>query len=295
MVYILFYITLSIIVVLTALVVYFIIVWIYIGKSPRNSPKQYLESLRKKKSGEYKEKKVIVLIGDSITHGRICEDYTKIVSSRLNPDHYWFVNAGINGDLTFNVLLRIIDVIQCKPDFITILLGTNDANGSLSKESAARYEKNKKVPRDPNFWEEDRFKEDLGKIILELKLKTKAKIAVISIPPLGERMETIPFKRSFKYSNVIKDVAKEYNVTYLPLNETITVFLGQNPTKSAIPFEKNEITTVKAVFWHYILRRSWETISKINGFQLLTDHIHPNTTGATMIADLIEEFIVGNS
>ncbi len=247
------------------------------------------------KSGEYEERNVIVFIGDSITHGRICEDYTKIVSSRLNPDDYRFVNAGINGDLTFNVLLRIRDVIQCKPDLITILLGTNDANGSLSMESAARYEKNKKVPRDPNFWEEDRFKEDLGKIILELKLKTKAKIAVISIPPLGERMETIPFKRSFEYSNVIKDVAKECNVTYLPLNEIITVLLQQNPTKSTIPFERNEITTVKAVIWHYILRRSWETISKINGFQLLTDHIHPNTTGATMIADLIVEFIVGNS
>lgn len=287
----LFYIILSIIVILTTLGVFLIIVWIYIGKPPSNNPKQYFKSQRKKKSGENKEKKMIVFIGDSITHGTICEDYTKIVSSRLNPDDYGFINAGINGELTFNVLQRINDVIQCKPDVITILLGTNDANGSLSIESAERYEKIKAVPKDPKFWEEDRFKEDLGKIILELKQKTKAKIAVISIPPLGEITETIPFERAIKYSNVIKDVAREYSVTYLPLNETMVTFLKQNPTESTIPFEKNEITAVKAVFRHYILRRNWETISKNNGFQLLTDHIHPNTTGATMIADLIEEFI----
>ncbi|MFX1507455.1 MAG: SGNH/GDSL hydrolase family protein [Promethearchaeota archaeon] len=294
MTYILFYVTLGVILVVSVLVVLFIIVWIYIGRPPNNNPKRYLKDHMKKKSGDDLEKKVIVFIGDSITLGKVCENYTSIVSDRLDPDSYRMINAGIHGDLTINALDRIKYIIQCKPDFATVLLGTNDANGSISVRTAKQYEKIKGVPKNPQFWKETRFKEDLGKIILELKQKTKAKIAVISIPPLGEKPETIPFERAVSYSNVIEEVAKEHNVSYLPLNETMVTYLKQNPTESSIPFEKNEIITIKAVYRHYILRKSWGRISKDNGFQLLTDHIHPNPIGAAMIADLIEEFILGS-
>jgi lysophospholipase L1-like esterase len=294
MLHILFYIILGGLLVVSVPVVSFIIVWVYIGRPPKNNPKGYLKNHAKMKSGDVTEKKVVAFIGDSITHGKICENYTLIVSARLDSDEYSCINAGINGDLTFNVLDRIKDIIQCKPDFITVLLGTNDTNGSVSIKAVKRYEKNKGVPSNPQFWKEERFKDDLGNIILELKQKTKAKIAVISIPPLGERPETTPFKQAVCYSNVIREVAKEHNISYLPLNETMVTYLEQNPTESSIPFEKNEITTIKAVFRHYILRKSWGRISKNNGFQLLTDHIHPNTIGATMLADLIEEFILGS-
>ena len=294
MTHILFYITLGGFLVVSILVVLFIIVWVYIGRPPKNNPKRYLEDHTKRKSGKEIEKKVIVFIGDSITLGKICENYTSIVLDRLDPENFSFINAGIHGDLTINVLDRIKDIIQCKPDFITVLLGTNDANGSISVKTAKQYEKNKGVPKNPQFWKGDRFKKDLGKLILELKQKTKAKIAVISIPPLGEKPETTPFERAVSYSNVIEEVAKEHNISYLPLNETMVTYLKQNPTESFIPFEKNEIITIKAVYRHYILRKSWGRISKDNGFQLLTDHIHPNPIGATMIADLIEEFILGS-
>jgi hypothetical protein len=40
-----------------------------------------------------------------------------------------------------------------------------------------------------------------------------------------------------------------------------------------------------------MLRRSFDGISRRRGLQLTTDLIHQNTSGATMIADLIEQFL----
>jgi lysophospholipase L1-like esterase len=40
-----------------------------------------------------------------------------------------------------------------------------------------------------------------------------------------------------------------------------------------------------------MLRRSFDGISRRRGLQLTTDLIHQNTSGAAMIADLIEQFL----
>jgi lysophospholipase L1-like esterase len=274
------------IILLLAIFAYTIIVSIYIIKPPKNNPKHYLKRIEPVKD---KQKKVIAFIGDSITHGTVSCDYTKILSNRLQ--NFSYINAGINGDLTFNVLQRIDEIVLCRPDFITVLLGTNDVNGSFSLKIARGYERSKKVPKSPDFWEEDRFKEDYTKIIRILKQTTNAKIAILSIPPLGEMQETFQFKRSVHYSNIIKGIGKEYDVPYLPLNEKMVTYLNGNPTQSDIPYDKYGITNLKSIIAHYFLRKSWNQISQKNGFRLLTDNIHLNTIGATMIADLIEDFL----
>jgi hypothetical protein len=42
---------------------------------------------------------------------------------------------------------------------------------------------------------------------------------------------------------------------------------------------------------HFVLRRSFDSISGRRGLQLTTDFMHQNTRGAAMIADLIEQFL----
>ena len=54
----------------------------------------------------------------------ICKDITKDgVKFKLHD--FSIVNAGINGDLAWNLLERLDDVIDCNPNHITILIGTN--------------------------------------------------------------------------------------------------------------------------------------------------------------------------
>jgi hypothetical protein len=48
---------------------------------------------------------------------------------------------------------------------------------------------------------------------------------------------------------------------------------------------------IKIIFIHYF-GRSWNKISKRRGLRLLIDNVHLNSTGAEMVANLIEEFLV---
>jgi hypothetical protein len=44
---------------------------------------------------------------------------------------------------------------------------------------------------------------------------------------------------------------------------------------------------------YFLLRRDFDTISARRGLQLTTDTIHLNSRGASMVAELIEEFVIG--
>jgi lysophospholipase L1-like esterase len=48
----------------------------------------------------------------------------------------------------------------------------------------------------------------------------------------------------------------------------------------------------RSLSMHYLLFQSLDTISKKNGFVLLTDGIHLNSTGAKFIADEIEKYLL---
>jgi lysophospholipase L1-like esterase len=262
-------------------------------KPPKANPKSFLKKKRKKLE-DSNGKKVIICIGDSITHGIYGVNYIKIVKERLknSESNYEFINAGINGDLTVSILKRLDDIIQCKPDIAILLCGTNDLNGSQSKKRAKIYEFTKKIPKDPQFWTEKRFIDDYSKIIERLKEETKAVIAISSLPPISEEPKTKPFNDSKRFSGIIKNLATEFVVNYLPLNETMIGQLDENAPPPNFPYEKsNPISMIKFILMHY-LGRSWEKISKKNGLQFLTDNLHLNKVGATFVADLVEKFLL---
>ena len=45
----------------------------------------------------------------------------------------------MNGDLAWNGLQRLDRVIADQPDFVTILIGTNDVNATMSERNRLRY------------------------------------------------------------------------------------------------------------------------------------------------------------
>lgn len=255
-----------------------------IMKPPANNPASYL------KQKEASDKKLVVFIGDSLTHATLNESYPERIAKKF--PQFDFVNAGINGYMTIDILGRLDNIIKCKPDLITILLGTNDANGSMPGKSK-NYERTKFFPKNiDNFWTKERFKEDYLRIIERLKAETSAEIALLSIPIIGEDPSSPQFQRSMEYSSVIKEIAEYHNLTYLPVNEKMIGYLEENPSNSHIPFAKSNIAMFKAVFSHYLLRKSWDEISEKNGFSLVTDYLHLNSKGVAILGDFVEEFIL---
>ena len=137
--------------------------YIQATRMPQNSPGDFLNAKPAKKG------KVTVCIGNSITHGSVSFNYVDILSSRLGKKGFIFINAGINSELAYNVLERIDSVIKCKPDFITIMIGTNDANATMNRKNSERAIKNMGLPEKPTLeW----YSENLIKICRELKDKT---------------------------------------------------------------------------------------------------------------------------
>jgi lysophospholipase L1-like esterase len=232
-------------------------------------------------------KRIAVLIGDSITHGRIGVNYADIVQKELRGD-VEIVNAGVNSELAWNVLQRIDEIIACNPDFVTILIGTNDANGATCSENAEFYVKHMKLPEEPTpEW----YRDSLSQIVERLKKETRAKIAVLSIPSIGEVPERPEYLKSKEFASLSKKVADESNVAYLPLFEQMDVSLSVSPSTQSYRFERTYYGMVIAIIKHYSLGRSWDSIADKRGLRFHIDFLHLNTRGAEIAASLISGFI----
>ncbi len=253
-------------------------------KLPENNPKEFIS-----KGGKQPGQKVLVCVGDSITHATVSYDYVKILKSALAPRNITVVNAGINGETAWNVLKRADDIIACNPDYITILIGTNDANGTFSPVVAKRQSKDMGIPQRPDkVW----FRENLTKLCEKLKSNTKARIALLSIPPIGEESEHDAFKLAQEFSAIIKDVAAKEGITYIPLNEKLTKMLAASGHRPRFSYSPEEFIMYRSIARHFFLGQSYDQISEIHGYYLLTDSLHLNGRAAGAVAEMIEGFVV---
>ena len=271
---------------------YFFISAYRILKTPKNWPAKYL----KKNKSSIENKKIFVMIGDSITQGTVGANYTKIVEKSLNSSLkvVEIVNAGLNGDFVLNVLRRIDDIINCKPDFVTIMIGTNDAGAVFAPDVIDTFRKLKKVPLEPEYWTIHQYKQDLTEIISRLKKDTDAKIAILSIPTIGEKFDHPVFDLSLEFARTIKEVASEKDIIYLPLSEKMVEYLEENTSNEKYPYEEDLKMMMRGIFAHYFFGKSWEKIARKNGCHLHIDHLHLSETGATMVANLVENFYTEN-
>jgi hypothetical protein len=45
------------------------------------------------------------------------------------------------------------------------------------------------------------------------------------------------------------------------------------------------------IFKHFVMKQGFEEVANANGCSLITDTLHLSETGATIVADIIEEFV----
>ena len=101
--------------------------------------------------------KTILFQGDSITdcgrhrerHEFVGDGYVQLVKAQLGfecPEQYEFQNRGIGGDRIVDVYARIkADIINLKPDIMSILVGVNDVGQEFSKHNGVGAEKFEKI------------------------------------------------------------------------------------------------------------------------------------------------------
>ena len=233
------------------------------------------------------DKPVVVCCGDSITHGHIGYDW--VGNLRKNDDSKIYINAGINADLTWNLNQRIDDIIKHNPDYVTILIGTNDAIGSQPvKLIQDYYIQTKNLPQVPSIeW----FEEQIEIFVDKIKKNTSAKIAITTLPWLGEQGDVSIISVIKNHNKIIKRIALKYDLSILDL---FSKFKEQISSSNSVPYTTSELRRLRglrAVILHYVFGWSWTKIGEKYKLQLLCDHIHLNEKGGNLMEQLAKEFL----
>src|SRR5690606_22358507 len=92
----------------------------------------------------------------------------------------------------------------------------NDVRSTLHPEFENHYYTQWQLPQKPDLaW----YEENLSGMIQDLRSGTAAPIAILSLPVIGEDLDSHANDVVRKYSDRIKIIANQENVTYLPLFE----------------------------------------------------------------------------
>jgi len=235
----------------------------------------------------------VVCFGASLTAGTVSFDYLELLRARPSLAEFRFLNHGVNADLTWNGLQRLDKVIAERPDFVTILIGTNDVNATMSERNLLRYNAFNRLPAQPTLaW----YEENLAAIVQRLKKETTARLALLSLAVIGEDLEHEANRKIDLYNESVRQLARDENVAYLPLHERMVAYLREHDEdRAALPprleYRDGLHNTGQALALH-ATGLSWDEISRRNGLLLTTDCLHLNSVGAGMIADLIEAWLI---
>ena len=207
-----------------------------------------------------------------------------LLAERLWPQGYGFVNAGVNGNLAWNVLQRLDEVIACDPDVVTLLVGSNDVLATLSPAHEARYRRYQRLPQRPTLeW----YRENIDRILDRLRTETHARVVVLELPLLGEDLDSEPNHRVARYNAALRERCERRGVPCLPLHRRLADLLPAE--HRAPPGAGATGPMAAAAARRLLLRQDWNTVSAKHGLLLLTDHVHLNATAAAVVADLLTD------
>jgi lysophospholipase L1-like esterase len=236
--------------------------------------------------------KTVVCFGASLTAGTVSFNYLELLGARPSLAEFRFINHGVDGDLAWNGLQRLDKVIADRPDFVSILIGTNDVNATMSERNWLRYKSFNHLPTEPTLaW----YESNLTIIVQRLKQETRAQLALLSLAVIGEDLEHEANRKIVLYNEAVRRVAAQEKVAYLPLHERMVAYLRENEAERAqlpprLEYRDGLHNTGNALGLHNT-GVSWDEVSRRNGLLLTTDCLHLNSIGAGMIADLIEAWL----
>ncbi|WP_161596862.1 SGNH/GDSL hydrolase family protein [Chitinophaga vietnamensis] len=239
------------------------------------------------------DKITVACLGSSTTAAKGTFNWIAALESRPRNKPFHFINFGVGGDLAYNTCQRLRQVVNSNPDYVIIIIGSNDILSIVFDNVRRLYKRWKHLPQEPSpEW----FQHNLQIIIQRLKQETPARIAIASLAQVGEDPYPIhPVQKQLndlfrRFSEIIKKTAQAENVAYIPFyerfHEQIIASPGQAFTKFRfLPFYRDYL------FREFILGYSFDKIARINGWKFHIDGVHLNTRGGMILTDLVQGFL----
>jgi len=271
---------------LIAIVILITVTFLYVSSIAATPPKGRAIDLSKELS--LKSGRVIACIGDSLTHGNIGECWVEGLRNEYPEDT--FLNEGINGDVVWQVQQRIEPILACKPDIVILLIGSNDVMASFNKKSGERYRRNNKLPEVPTFVS---YQKLLPKLIDSLSASSK--IAICTLPPIGENKDSIVNNHVNKFNKFIELTANNKNINLIPVSSLLWDELSKTTYPVKSDYDPNSLPIIRRIYGgmmhHYIFKKSWDEIAKSKGQWLLFDQIHLGGRAAKILFNATKKYI----
>jgi len=275
-----------IVLILVATVILFVVGFLYVSSIVSTPPKG--RSAELSLHSHPKSGRIVACIGDSLTHGNIGDCWVENLRREYPKDT--FLNEGVNGDVVWQLQQRIKPILDCKPDIVLLMIGTNDAMASFDNDSGKRYKRNNKLPEVPTF-------KSYQKLLPELidSLSGISNIALCTIPPIGENKDSAVNNHVQKYNDFIELTAKNKNITLLPVSRLLWDDLSTRTYPSKSDYDPNSLPIIRRIYGgtvhHYIFKRSWDDVAKSKGQWLLFDQIHLGERGAKIVFNIAKKYI----
>ena len=277
---------LIIVTILVAAVITFTAAYLYISSIIAIPPTGRAKDLLL--SNDSEDRRVIACIGDSLTHGNIGDCWVETLRNEFPEDI--FLNEGINGDVVWQVQQRLEPILACKPDIVILMIGSNDVMASFNKKSGESYRRNNKLPEVPTF---ESYQKLLPKLIDSLSASSK--IAICTLPPIGENKDSIVNNHVNKFNKFIELTAKNKNITLLPVSKLLREDLSIRTYPSRSDYDPSTLPIIKRIYGgavqHYIFKKSWDEVAKSKGQWILFDQVHLGERGAKIVFNIVKKYI----
>jgi lysophospholipase L1-like esterase len=236
----------------------------------------------------------VVCLGSSTTASKGTYKWIAELETRPQNKRFRFVNLGVGGDLSFNTVGLLDRVIALQPDRVIVLIGTNDIMASVFPNFRRFVRVWKRIAEEPS---PARFEENLSFIVRKLQRGADSRIGLSSLAPLGEDPHSgDPVQARLNdlittYNGIIANIASKERTAYIPFNESFHEELSRARTSKALTHFAIRSLYRDYVFREMVLRRSFDEISRINGWEFHIDGIHLNSEGGRILAEAVQEFL----
>ncbi len=236
----------------------------------------------------------VACVGSSTTASKGTYRWIDELRNRPRNKRFRFENFGVGGDLSFHTIRRLRRVTAIRPDRVIVLIGTNDMLAGVFPNFRRVVRVWKGLPAEPTA---RRFEDNLELITRRLRLETDARIALSSLAPVGEDPQSTHAVQArlndecAAYNDAIRAVAAREGTDYIAFFEAFQDQLVRAQT--AKPFTR---FSFRSFYRDYlireaVLRRSFDDISRMNGWEFHIDGIHLNTRGGRILTEAVQGFL----
>ena len=242
----------------------------------------------------YEIPETVACLGSSTTAAKGTFNWIDELARRPQNRRFRFVNFGVGGDLSVNIVKRLDPVLRVAPDRAIVLIGTNDILATVFPNFRRFIRAWKQISEEPS---PAHFKDNLELITRRLQQETAATIALSSLSPVGEALRSDDPVQSrlnelvAAYNGIVGDVSHSCGAYYIPFCERFRDQLDRLAV--AKPFTRFSFAAFYRdyLFREMILRRSFDEISQRNGWEFHIDGIHLNTRGGRILTDVVQQFL----